>query len=229
MVFVKQNVARLAALALALCAPVAAPSLAIPAVVPEVGLLWIGNFDTRASTGLAPSPLTGMIGVSVPLVLPSPGSPWLASVGLDVFGTYYEWDTVVGRAFPTEAESGAGFYTVGLILGPRVGVVAPLGGAVTAGAVVGLDLLLRFPLELCNSDPLSVAGRLPALGYFFGKGRFFYPETGLQVAWKATDAITLEFGARVLWPLFHLWDGQGVPFADELMVSGALGLRIALR
>jgi hypothetical protein len=228
-VLVKQNVARLAALAVALCAPLSATSLAIPAIVPEVGLLWIGNYDSRATAGLAPSPLTGMIGVSVPLVTPAPGSPWLLSVGLDLYGTYYEWDSVLGRAFPTEAESGSGFYTLGMILAPRFGVVAPIGRAVTAGVVVGLDVLLRLPLEFFNLSTERQAEWRSILGYCYRQGRFFYPETGLLLAWKATDAIALEFGARVLWPLFHLWDGAGLAIVDEMMATGTIGLRIALR
>ncbi len=227
MICVKQNVARLLVLALLAGAPVAASPL-VSAIVPEAGLLWIGNYDPR-SASLAPNPLVGMLGVSVPLDVFSPGSPWLLAAGLDLFSTYYEYDSTNARAIPAEVEAGPGFFTLGVILGPRFGISFPPGGKVAGGAVVGLDLLLRFPLEFFNSDPASTAGRKPALAYFFGKGRFLYPETGLALTWRATEAVTLGFAARVLWPLFHLWDGLGLPLADELMAGGTVGLTIALR
>lgn len=220
----------IAGLILALLAFAAPPvsALTVPEITPEAGLLWIGNYDARIS-GLAPNPLLGLVGISVPFSFPELPKALLFAVSFDLFGSYYEYDTTYLRALPSVSEAGVGFFTLGMILSPRFGVRFPPGSRVEVGAALGLDFLLRFPLEFFNSDPASVAGRQPALAYFFQKGRFFYPETELFLRWKPADAVTFNFGARALWPLFHSWDNEGLLFADQLLLAGTVGASFKLK
>ncbi len=187
-------------------------------------MLLIGAVAPSGTGGPNPD-ITYLVGASVPL--PVAGVFFLEPM-LEVFGTYYEWVPGDSVAVPTVIERGTSFFTLGTLVSAHGGVDLPLSAAVSLGVSLGLDVLLRFPLELTNSLPESVAGRAPALGYFFGGGRFFYPETRLFLRWKMSDTFTLVMNVRAFYPLFHLWDGLSQPFVDQFMVSGGLGLAFRL-
>jgi hypothetical protein len=125
-------------------------------------------------------------------------------------------------------EAGPGFFTLGVLLWVLAGVSWPVSPAVSLGGSVGLDVLARFPLEFFNTDSASINGRLPALGWFFGMGRFLYPETRLFMRWHATEQVDLLVNVRAFYPLFHLWDGLAQPFIDQFMLSVGLGFSIRL-
>ena len=171
------------------------------------------------------SPIVQLIGVSVPVRL---SGPYFLEPMLEFFGTNYEWDDTSGTAFPTQAEAGAGFFTLGTLISMHAGASFPVSPVLSLGGSLGLDLLLRFPLEFINKSAESVDGRLPALGYFFGKVRFLYPETRLFLRWQVTDAVGLVVNLRAFYPLFHLWDGLGQSFFDQFMFSGGLGFAVRL-
>jgi len=96
------------------------------------------------------------------------------------------------------------------------------------GASVGLDLLIRFPLELQNTGASVQSDEGNALGWFYGAARFIYPETRLFMRWRISDPVDLVVNVRGFYPVFHLWDGSGQPFWDALMVSAGVGFGIRL-
>jgi hypothetical protein len=53
--------------------------------------------------------------------------------------------------------------------------------------------------------------------------RFFYPETSIFCRWMLSETFGLAFNARALHPVFHLWDGEGLSYLDQLMIVGQLG------
>ena len=62
----------------------------------------------------------------------------------------------------------------------------------------------------------------------YGSGRFFYPETRFFLRWHVTEPVDLLVNLRAFYPVFHLWDGSGQPFWDQLMVSFGIGFGIKL-
>jgi hypothetical protein len=100
--------------------------------------------------------------------------------------------------------------------------------AIALGGAIGLDLLFRFPFEFFNSLPESVSGRAPATAYFYGMGRFFYPETRLFLRWHIIETVDLVVNVRGFYPMFHLWDGMSQSFFDQFMLSVGLGFGVKL-
>jgi hypothetical protein len=185
----------------------------------NAGLLFIGATDPQA----APSPLVPMFGASLPIEI---AAPFYLEPGLEFYGLDYMYTG--SRAVPTEIESNAGFFTIAALVSLHATLRFPIAEALEIGGSLGLDCLLRFPLELVNTSAASVEGRDPALAYFFGSGRFFYPETRIFLKWQALDFLGLIFSLRAFYPVFHLWDGEGLPFLDQLMLSGTIGFAIRL-
>jgi len=209
----------------------ASPSFATPTVFG----LALNELDVNASLmviGSVPpaglgdvSPIVQLIGVSLPVRI---SGPYFLEPMLELFGTNYEWDDKSGTAFPTQIEAGPGFFTLGTLISMHAGASFPVSPVISLGGSIGLDFLLRFPLEFTNMSAESVSGRRPALGYFFGTGRFFYPETRLFLRWQVSDAVGLVVNLRAFYPLFHLWDGLRQPFFDQFMFSGGLGFAVRL-
>ena len=200
----------------------AAPALAITEVDANVSALFIGSSPRGGLVDptLAIAPL---LGVSIPLRL---AGPLFFEPGLEFLGSYYDWTG--SNAQITQAENGVGFFTVGALVSLQAGIVFPVSSVISLGGTLGLDFLLRFPLELQNTSPAVQADEGSALGWFFGGGRFFYPETRLFLRWRISDPVDLVVNFRAFYPVFHFWDGSAQPFWDALMISGGVGFAVRL-
>ncbi len=174
----------------------------------EGAMLWIGNVAG------APSPLLPALGLNLPLKVQR---RWGFDLGILATGTYYEY--AGGRAIPAELEQRD--YLVPILLGDaRWSLFVPLGReqkvrlAFSAGGI----LLLRVPIPLFPDASADFGSSLLYL-----LARSFYPETALSVRFPILPSLDLEIGARAGWPWFHLIDGEGYAFWDQLLVSGVLG------
>jgi hypothetical protein len=54
--------------------------------------------------------------------------------------------------------------------------------------------------------------------------RCLYPEAELSVRFPLLPALDLRLGMRAGFPLLHLLDAEGLPFWDQMIVSGVLGV-----
>jgi hypothetical protein len=213
-----------ALIALLLLLPCAAASaLSVTEVDGNVSAVFIGSNPQGGlidpTLGIAP-----LLGVSVPLRF----SPLLfLEPGLEFLGWYYDW-TPAGNAQITQAENGVGFFTIGVLISFQAGLVLPVSSVISLGGALGLDLFLRFPLELQNTSSNVQTAEGNALGWFYGAGRFLYPETRLFLRWHISDPVDLVVNFRAFYPVFHLWDGSGQPFWDALMVSAGVGFAVKL-
>jgi hypothetical protein len=204
------------------CAPglTFAFTLALSEVDVNVGLLYIGS--APPPTYGAPSPITQTFGAS--LVVKTDG-PLFFEPSIEFLGTYYEWvSDPYDRAVPATYESGNGFFTIGSLVGLQAGMMYPVATGLEMGGALGIDFLLRFPFEFQNTSADTGDG----MAYFYSKGRFIFPETRFITRWRVTDGVSLVFTLRGMYPLFHLWDGEGLPFYDQLLVAADLGFVIGL-
>jgi hypothetical protein len=196
-------------------------ALSIDELDANVGLIFIGSSApsgySRPDLAVAP-----LIGLSMPLQL---SGSFFLEPGLEIMGTYYEWIPGADVAVLTPAESGKGFFTLGALLSLQAGLKFPISTVISLGGALGLDLFLRFPLELQNQVASDASS---ALGWFLG-GRFLYPEVRLFLRWHISEPVDLLFNLRGFYPVYHLWDGSSQPFWDALMVSGGVGFAIRLR
>ena len=201
----------------ALCA------LSIDELDANASLIFIGSNPPSGvsdpNLGIPP-----LLGVSIPIRL---SSPFFVEAGVEFLGWYYEW-TSSGTAVITQAENGVGFFTIGTIISLQGGVSFPVARVLSLGGALGLDFFLRFPLELQNNSSTVKADESSALSWFYGSGRFFYPETRFFLRWHVSEPVDLLLNLRAFYPIFHLWDGAGQPFWDQLMVSIGIGFGIRL-
>jgi len=172
-------------------------------------LVWIGNADPLG----APSPLLPAFGVSFPVL---ERRRWQLEVGGLLTGTYYEYTG--GRAVPSDPEF-RDFAVAAILADARLAFTIPLGRSISFGLAGGLILYLPIPIPLF-SDAWSELG--PTLGYMLA--RSLYPETGLSVRFPILPGLDLRLAARAGWPLLHLLDAEGLPFWDQMIVSGVLGV-----
>jgi hypothetical protein len=214
----------LGALLLAALAPLPAFPLSPTEAVLTTTLMLIGNTDELSSSGPTPVVIVQSLGASVPL---SVAGPFFLEPSLDLFGTWYEYTGT--RAVPGARESATSFFVLGTLLAVRAGAAFPVSNRVSLGASLGLDLLLRFPIDLEVGAAERKDARLASYGYFYGLGRFLYPETSLFCRWRIADKFGLVFSLGARHPVFHLWDGEGLAYLDQLVLGAGLGFTYSLR
>ena len=198
-------------------------------VVPSSGLSWLG-IDTglilliNTDQDSAPSPLLNTLGVSIPFLGGDNPLYWEAS--LLFFNTHYQHSigaNGMDRFTPAEIEKADSLWTLGLILDTRFGYALKLGDTVRIGGAAGLAAVFRLPLIAIEQGG-EYQG--PAMSYFLT--RFLYPELEIAVHWDILKSMGLAIAVRGLFPLFHIWDGENLPFFDQMMIMGNLEFRIFL-
>ncbi len=207
------------------CVPGFGATLSTDKLEAHVGMLTIGNYTT--DNGLS-SPLF-LLGASTFLDPSAMPDPWVLGLGLDFLGAWYEWNATDRWAALSEVEAGASFFTIGMIISPRIGARFDLSEAVDLGAYFGMDLLVRFPFDPFSSVSI-VDDQLPALVYFVA-GRFLYPEIGAWLTWQATKDVELAFALRSLWPIYRIWSPEVTGFSTflhQVIFTGTLGMTIRL-
>ncbi len=123
-------------------------ALSIDDIDVNTSFLWIGAVPPTAYANDGPNPSTTyLIGVSLPLRIVG---PFFLEPGIEMYGDYYEWTGTYGTAAPVVYETGAGFYTLGVLLSTQAGLSFTLSQAISLGGAMGLDFLFRFPFELTN-------------------------------------------------------------------------------
>jgi len=208
------------------CAPGFAATLSTDAIEAHVGMYAVGDW-TGGTDGLV-YPLF-LLGASTTIDLDTLPEPWVLGLGLDFLGAWYEWDDGNRRAYVADPADYS-FFTIGMLVSPRIGARFALGEKVAMGAFGGMSLLIRFPFSPFSG--VSIADdQLPALLYFIA-GRFLYPEIGGWMTWKATDKVELALALRSLWPVYRIWSPEVTGWhtiLHEVIFAGTLGMTVKLK
>ncbi len=191
----------------------------------DAGIFVLVNTDEDS----APSPLLNTLGMSIPFLYYNTPLYWEAS--LLFFNTQYQYSfetsaaDAAGRpAFtPAEIEKANSLWVLGVLLDTRFGYMFELSDRIRLGGAGGLALVFRLPLIAFDD---GAQYQPDAFAYFFT--RFLYPEVELAFHWDILDDLGLSFTLRGLFPIFHIWDGENVSFADQLLIMGNLCVRIRL-
>ena len=228
------------ALFIILIAPVSAAN--VESVDVSAGVIWIGN----TGENIAPSPLTSILAVSFPIRL---ASVLLLVPELGYFGGPYGIDN--NRIVPVEIEFKDSVYMTNFIVSPRLVLAFNLGSSFIIGASLSPSVVARAPTFAWGEGETQ---RMQITEYFYSSGRFFLPEAGLFFDWAVPYKIEipgqprdeeseeetgepessrkldihLAFGIRGYFPVYHFWDGENLPFHDQLMISGTAILRFFL-
>jgi hypothetical protein len=216
---------RVVFLALALAAAPAS-SLAMSGLTIHAGTLLVWSEESLApELHGGPNPaLSQLIGASLPVRF----GVFFIEPFFELYGLEYEYINAENRAIPTDDVTAAGFLVLGGIASLQAGLAFPVTGRLSLGASVGLDAVVRFPLDLGPAASSTAAARELALAFFYDRGRFLFPETRLFLGWEISEAFSLSLNVRAFYPLFHAWDEQGLGFLDQFMLSAGLGFGVRL-
>lgn len=179
-------------------------------------VLWLGNSESDS----APSPILGVWGAGARFDL-TPRLSFRPEIGLYGIEYFYQND----KALPAEIEYKDAVGTLCILLDPLLIYEYPFGeGRFAAGGGIGPALSFKIPLIPHGDAPTGEVA-----GYFYENLRFLYLEVKGFFHWNITDLLGLTIRLRTLLPVYHLWDGEGSPFYDQLFAGGGIGLRIRLR
>lgn len=195
-------------------------ALSLSTIDARAGILWLGS----AGDGqvIAPSPILNDWGVSLPINF---GRSFSIVPEVDLTGTQYQLDSSGTRAIPTEIEYRSAVWFLSVLVDPALRYTFHPTKTLAWGFTVAPAFVFRIPVVSWGSGAQQES---TMLGYFYGKGRYFYPEAGAFFLWQLLPSIGLEVRLRSFFPVFHLWDGDGQPFYDQLMGGGSIGLRFRL-
>jgi len=173
------------------------------------GLLWIGN----AVENQQPNPLIPFPGFALPIRI---SKHFLIEPSLEFYKYFYEI-TTGDKAIPTQIETQNNRQIWGLLVSPRFVFDFPISPRNSLGFFISPVFLFRIPgiaVDQATAPDSSVF-----TSYFYGAGRFFYPETSLRFTWRASDGVVLKINIRALYPIFHIWDEEDLPFYDQMLLS----------
>lgn len=197
------------------------PLGSIPYICIDAGIPLLFNSEEHS----APNPviLQGL-GVSVPIL--SFDIVFLETSIL-LFGTQYQYAD--DRAAPADWERADTLWVLEPVIDLRMGANIDLGNKWEVGLSAGPALFLRFPLFAF--DPTMEEELIPEyqesmFAYFFGNGRFFMFSMEAAFRWQLYENIKLCFKLRNNLPLFHIWDEEEVPFWDQMIIKGLVGIAI---
>lgn len=181
----------------------------------RIGGYWYGNGNPDPYT---PSPLLMSIGAAL---------PYRISGNLlfypDISFTFmdYLWEATEARAVPAEIATRDHVSVLQVLINPSLVLLYDLNEKIALGGHFAATLFLRFPLAGADEGNET---RDELFSYFFKAGRFFYPSLGPRMRWRFSDSMSCNLSAQLSWPLHHLWDGEGLPLWDQMIVTGSLGL-----
>ena len=202
-----------------------------------------GNVVDRISQG-GPSPVVTSVAVGLPLEF----TPLISlEPELYMFGTHYElynlsviegFENIVdvasaSKAVPTEIETANSVWLLSLMIDVPLRFTIRINETLSAGGGIHNVLLLHIPTLGWGNGAFAAGSsgdtyRSLIASYFYKSARFYYPGAGLFFSWKFSDRIGLVIRSRILFPLFHAWDGESAytTFYDQMIISGRIGLRI---
>ena len=194
---------------------------ALPAGAQDFGLqslgvfhdtLWLANSDTDS----APSPILSVWGCSLRLGL---DEKW--SVAPEIAFTSVEYFYRDDIAYPAEIEYADAVKTLNILFSVPFGYRYELAEDIIIHWGTGPAFSFKVPYKTYgNASSGDVAG------YFMQKGRFFHWEGSADLEWKFFESLAFHVRARVLLPLYRIWDGDKMPLYDGLMFGVGFGLRL---
>jgi hypothetical protein len=201
------------------------PLLAVPCldwIEVDAGLMVLINTYEDS----APSPFLNTLGVSIPIPLVSSDGPLYWDTSLLLFSLHYQYSEGEngGLFLPAEIEKADTLWTLGIILDTRFGYAFSLSERVRLGGAAGLAAVFRLPIVA-----IEEGGEHQGEAWSYFLARSVYPELELACRWDILKRLGLVFSVRGLFPIFHLWDGEGAPFFDQFIIMANIGFRIYLR
>jgi hypothetical protein len=175
--------------------------------------LWLGNPDTDS----APSPILSVWGAAFKFSLPVENCYVAPEIGFTSVEYFYR----DGVAYPAEIEYADAVKTIDIILSaPLLYHFVPAQDFVIH-AGTGPAFSFKIPIQTYGEGSAGDVG-----GYFIDKARFIHWEATADFEWGFFDYLGFFIRARVIFPLYRLWDGENKSLYNGLMAGGGFGLRL---
>lgn len=192
------------------------------------GVIWIGNayrepYTEQTIEGSDVSPLLTFFGIEFGLPL---GNTATFAPGLDLW--YKDYAFTEGRAVPTQIETGQMTGPVATTFGFQLSlpfdfrIAGDESWSMSVG--IGPSLLLRAPIV-----PIEGSETAELAEYFYSDLRFLTPELRLGAEFALNERVGISTRIRGFAPATRIADADNeLPWWDQLMVSGQVGLSFAL-
>jgi hypothetical protein len=174
--------------------------------------LWIGNSDTDS----APSPIKGIWGVGGKFYI---FGNWYVIPELGFYYTEYLYRD--GKALPAEIEAPDAAGTFDILFDVVALYKFAPSESLTILAGTGPAFSFKIPITSYGNAPTSEVA-----SYFLERGRFFHWELKAILEWNILPVLDFCVRARVILPVYRLWDGDNMPIYDGLMAGAGIGLRL---
>jgi hypothetical protein len=174
--------------------------------------LWLGNSDSDS----APSPVLSVWSVSAKFAL---SRNWYLAPEIGFYEVEYFYRDNV--AFPAEIEYADAVRTFNILLSsPFLYRFAPAEDFIILTGT-GPAFSFKIPRRTYGYGSGGDIG-----DYFIQKGRFLHWEVIADFEWSLFPHLAFYTRARVIVPLYRIWDGDDMPIYDGLMAGGGFGLRL---
>jgi hypothetical protein len=165
-------------------------------------------------------PTIPILGVGVRIGL---GQYMRLSPSIDFVFDEYVYRADLDRAFRTQEMTGKSVGPLATVMGIMVGVPLWFDLAVSDRAVFSLAPGVAFYPRFAISA-LDGSSNIDKITTDLNKdARWLYPQTGLAFHYALTDWFSAGVQIQVMYPIYHLWSSDGLPFYDAMMVTGTIG------
>ena len=212
----------LAILALLFALPLGASALEAPDSLRVTWGVLVESLLNPSFAGNVSSPSVSFnvgAGVSMPF---APGSRFSFAPSADLYWYYSEFNS--GQPVSAD-EAFSTTFTVGALLNAPIVYGFPLGTNMSLNFGLGLCFDVRFAF---TSGDLAPGDAALSNAYFWGEGRFVAPSTLLRFDYALTERVGFGVSARVIWPIYNLWTGEGYGFLDQTKYVIDMVIRLRL-
>jgi hypothetical protein len=185
----------------------------------NAGLFWLGASSPEA----APSPLHWRVGAALPM---SFTNLFLLAPELNVsWDNRFTLNEEQTRAIPAELERADQVNFINIILDAHAMFRFDITESISAGPMAFPSFLFRIPIKSWGQAKEDKEYKQTLVSYLWGKGRFFFLGAGGFFSWAFSEGVGFVFQLKTRLPVFHIWDQEQLPFHDQMMVAGSIGLK----
>lgn len=213
----------LAVVAIWLCCPlISLEAQSVGTLGLQAGVVFVGN----AHEDSAPSPVTQIIGISVPAY---DAGLLNISAAIGVFSTLHQLDGGIPRPVEIEVPGQSWVQILDAFFDLQIGMAFSPIESLKLGVFLGPGVLFRFPVA--TSEGAEADGE-EMMRFFLSDWRFLYPEAGAFVHFPLSEIWSAAVSLKGMYPAYRLLgaatDSYESEFWHDLIVSASVTLLFRL-